>query len=98
MQLTGLAVVENIGTTEVDVRARQMDFHIDVVRGRSRIDENDRLVVRIVDVPADAVCADGVGLGDSTLDSGGARYCREVKYIQAVRKIRDRIEITNARL
>ena len=61
MAICGLGVVEDIRPGEVDVRAGQVDFHIDVVRRRGRVDVNDRFIVRVVHEPADAVGVDSVG-------------------------------------
>ena len=88
-----LDVVEDVRPGEVDVRAGQMDFHVDVVRRRARIDVQDRLIVRTVDEPADAVCIYSICLGDGSLNKVRACNCGQVDMIRIVDEVRNRIEL-----
>src|SRR6185369_13397889 len=68
-----------------------MDFHIDVVCCRGRVDVNDRLIVRVVYEPADAVCRNRVRHTDYALHIGCAYDRREINSICASKEIGDRV-------
>ena len=92
----GLGVVEDIRPGEVDVRAGQVDFHVDVVRRRGRVDVNDRFIMRVVHEPADAVGLDRIGRSDLALDVGQSQNLRKIDVIRVVREIGDRVGLTVA--
>ena len=91
------AVMENIRAAQVDVRPGEMDFHS---RGSpavaGRIDINDRLVVRGVDKPADAVRVDGAG-SYIPCTMGRARNGRKIEMVRSMREIVDRVEVCRRR-
>lgn len=68
-----LSVVKDVRAGEVDICSGQVDFHINVIGRRSRIDIEDRFIVRVVDEPTDAFCVHSVGRADDPLNIGRAR-------------------------
>src|SRR5262245_49134400 len=89
-------VVKDIRAGEVDVRSGEVNLHIHVVRCRRRVDVEHRLVVFVVDKPADAVRSNSVRLGDLSLHITGAENGREVDMVAARRKVGDSVEMTSA--
>ena len=98
MPICGLGVVKNIRPGEVDVRAGQVDFHIQVVRRCGRIDVNDRLIVFVVHEPTDAVGIYCISRSDLSLDIRQPQDLRQIDVIRIVCEVGDGGKLAGARL
>ena len=63
-------MVEYIRSGKIDVRSGKMDLHVNMVRRGARVDIQHGFVVRVVDIPADAIGGYGIGFGDLPLHMG----------------------------
>ena len=90
-QMPNLATCgEGYPRRQIDIRSREMDLHINVADCAGRIDVDDRLVLRTVRGPADAVCAYRCSATD-LLNDVSSCYGRKVEMVYAGREIGDRV-------